>query len=338
MTFNVSIHNTGYHFTVEPEESVIDAAMRAGLMLPYSCRNGTCGSCMGRVIEGQIQYPDGLPPAIDSAQDQAGMALFCQARPASDLVIAVNEVQEAGDIRPQRLPARVEQIQTCAPDVRRLFLRLPAAKTMPFLAGQYVDILLRDGQRRSYSLANAPHASELLELHIRHLPGGVFSEQVFTTLKEGALLRFEGPLGNFHLREQSDRPMLFIAGGTGFGPIKGIIEHALHIGCTQPMHIYWGARDVPDLYLTDLPTQWAQTQAHIHYTPVLSEPSQKHDWSGAVGFVHEQVLNDYPDMQAYDVYMAGPPPMINAAKAGLTQAGLPPERLFYDSFEAGGGQ
>ena len=336
MTFNVHISDTDYQFTVEPDESVIDAALRAGLMLPYSCRNGTCGSCLGQVVEGHIQYPDGLPPAIDHEQDKAGMALFCQARVASDLVIAVNEVQEAGEIRPQRLPARVEQIQTYAPDVRRLFLRLPAAKTMPFLAGQYIDILLRNGQRRSYSLANAPHDNELLELHIRHLPGGIFSEHVFTTLKEGALLRFEGPLGNFHLREQSDRPSIFIAGGTGFGPIKGIIEHALQIGCTQPMHIYWGARDVPDLYLNSLPQEWAETQAHIQYTPVLSEPGQNTRWSGATGFVHDQVLQDYPDLQDYDVYMAGPPPMINAAKAGFAEAGLPSDRLFYDSFEAGG--
>lgn len=338
MTFNVRIANTDYAFPVGPDESVIDAALKAGLMLPYSCRNGTCGSCLGQVIEGEIHYPNGLPPAIEPAQDSDGMALFCQARAASDCLIAVNEVQEAGEVRPQRLPARVERIETCAPDVRRLFLRLPAAKPLPFFAGQYIDILLRNGQRRSYSLASAHQDGEPLELHIRHLPGGVFSEQVFTTLKAGALLRFEGPLGNFHLREQSERPMIFMAGGTGFGPVKGIIEYALQIGCTRPVHLYWGARDLPDLYLHSLPQHWAKTQTHINYTPVLSEPSRDSAWTGATGFVHQQVLADYPDLSGHDVYMAGPPPMINAAKATFAEAGLPDAQLFYDSFEAGGEQ
>lgn len=335
MSHQVSIEGTEHAFSVEEGESVIDAALRAGLMLPYSCRSGTCGTCMGDVIEGAIAYPDGLPPAIDAEQDTAGKALFCQARAASDLVIRVKEVREAGDIIPQRLPARVEHIEDVAPDVRRIFLKLPRDKRLPFLAGQYVDILLRGGQRRSYSLAGAPRDDGLLELHVRHLPGGVFSEYAFTTMKPGALLRFEGPLGNFFLREDSDRPMILMGGGTGFGPVKGIIEHALHIGVNRPMHVYWGARAEPDLYLDSLPRQWAEAHGHIDYTPVLSEPASDGDWAGATGFVHEQVLADHPDLSGYDVYMSGPPPMINAAREGFTAAGLPPERLFYDSFEAG---
>lgn len=335
MSHQVSIEGTEHAFSVEEGESVIDAALRAGLMLPYSCRSGTCGTCMGDVIEGAIAYPDGLPPAIDAEQDTAGKALFCQARATSDLVIRVKEVREAGDIIPQRLPARVEHIEDVAPDVRRIFLKLPRDKRLPFLAGQYVDILLRGGQRRSYSLAGAPRDDGLLELHVRHLPGGVFSEYAFTTMKPGALLRFEGPLGNFFLREDSDRPMILMGGGTGFGPVKGIIEHALHIGVNRPMHVYWGARAEPDLYLDSLPRQWAEAHGHINYTPVLSEPASDGDWAGATGFVHEQVLADHPDLSGYDVYMSGPPPMINAAREGFTAAGLPPERLFYDSFEAG---
>lgn len=335
MSHQVSIEGTEHAFSVEEGESVIDAALRAGLMLPYSCRSGTCGTCMGEVIEGAIAYPDGLPPAIDAEQDTAGKALFCQARAASDLVIRVKEVREAGDIIPQRLPARVEHIEDVAPDVRRIFLKLPRDKRLPFLAGQYVDILLRGGQRRSYSLAGAPRDDGLLELHVRHLPGGVFSEYAFTTMKPGALLRFEGPLGNFFLREDSDRPMILMGGGTGFGPVKGIIEHALHIGVNRPMHVYWGARAEPDLYLDSLPRQWAEAHGHINYTPVLSEPASDGDWAGATGFVHEQVLADHPDLSGYDVYMSGPPPMINAAREGFTAGGLPPERLFYDSFEAG---
>ncbi len=334
MSYQIQIANSDHQFTAEPEESIIDAALRAGLMLPYSCRSGTCGTCKGQLLQGTVDYPNGLPPAISNTEADQGAALFCQAQACSDLTIEVSDVRDAGDLIPQRLPARVERIETCAPDVRRLFLKLPRDKRLTFLAGQYLDILLRGGKRRSFSLANAPHDDAYLELHIRHLPGGVFSGYVFNDLKEGALLRFEGPLGNFFLREDSDRPMILIGGGTGFGPIKGIVEHALHIGTQRPMHIYWGARARADLYLNDLPEQWAREQAFIDYTPVLSEPQDTDDWSGAVGFVHQQVLADHPDLSGFDVYMSGPPPMINAARESFTAADLPSEHLYYDSFEA----
>ncbi|KAF0283057.1 CDP-6-deoxy-delta-3,4-glucoseen reductase [Spiribacter roseus] len=334
MSYQVRIADSDHAFDVDDGESVIDAALRAGLMLPYSCRGGTCGTCMGDVVEGRIAYPDGLPPAIDADQDESGKALFCQARPASDLVIRVKEVREAGDIRPQRLPARVEAIEECAPDVRRLFLKLPRDKRLAFLPGQYIDFLLRGGQRRSFSLANTPYDDDLLELHIRHLPGGVFSGHVFNDLKEGALLRFEGPLGNFFLRDDSDRPMILMGGGTGFAPVKGIMEQALHLGLKRPMHIYWGARRPADLYLDSLPRQWAGQAANIAYTPVLSDPEPADEWRGTTGFVHEQVVRDHPDLSGFDVYMSGPPPMINAAREAFAAAGLPSDRLFYDSFEA----
>lgn len=334
MSYQVRIAETDHAFDVDDGESVIDAAMRAGLMLPYSCRGGTCGTCMGDVVEGRIAYPDGLPPAIDGDQDEAGKALFCQARAASDLVIRVGEVRDAGDIRPQRLPARVERVEDCAPDVRRVFLKLPRDKRLAFLPGQYIDFLLRGGQRRSFSLANTPHDDELLELHIRHLPGGLFSGYVFNDMKEGALLRFEGPLGNFFLRDDSDRPMILMGGGTGFSPVKGIVEQALHTGVKRPMHIYWGARARPDLYLDALPREWEAQHSNIAYTPVLSDPAAEDEWSGSTGFVHEQVVRDHPDLSGFDVYMSGPPPMINAAKTAFAEAGLPADRLFYDSFEA----
>lgn len=334
MGYQVRIQGSDHAFEVNEGESVIDAALRSGLMLPYSCRNGTCGTCRGQVVEGEIAYPDGLPPALEAGEAEAGDALFCQARPQSDLLIAVREVREAGDIIPRKLPARVTGIEDLAPDVRRLWLRLPAGTRLPFLAGQYLDILLRGGRRRSFSLANAPHDDERLELHVRHLPGGAFSGHVFDGMREGALLRFEGPLGNFTLRDDSDRPMIMMAGGTGFAPVKGIIEHALHIGVERPIHLYRGARAREDLYLDELPQQWAAEHDHIRYVPVLSEPKPGDDWDGATGFVHEQVLAGHPDLSGFDVYMSGPPPMINAAKRDFASAGLDPSRLFYDSFES----
>lgn len=333
MTYRVRIQGSEHAFDVHEGESVIDAALRNGLMLPYSCRSGSCGTCRGRVVAGAVGYPNGYPPALEATEAEAGDALFCQARPESDLVIAVREVREAGDIIPRKLPARVTGIEDLAPDVRRLWLRLPAGTRLAFLAGQYLDILLRGGRRRSFSLANAPHDDERLELHVRHLPGGAFSGHVFEGMREGALLRFEGPLGNFYLRDESPRPMIMVAGGTGFAPIKGIIEHALYIGVTRPVHLYRGARARQDLYLDALPQRWAAAHDHVHYTPVLSEPQGADDWQGATGFVHGQVLADHPDLSGFDVYMSGPPPMIEAAKRDFASAGLDPSRLFYDSFE-----
>lgn len=334
MTHHVRIQGSEHAFEVNEGESVIDAALRSGLMLPYSCRSGSCGTCRGQVVEGTVTYPDGYPPALEAADADAGDALFCQARPQSDLVIAVREVREAGDIIPRKLPARVTAIEDLAPDVRRLWLRLPAGTRLPFLAGQYLDILLRGGRRRSFSLANAPHDDERLELHVRHLAGGAFSGQVFGDMRDGALLRFEGPLGNFYLRDDSERPMIMVAGGTGFAPVKGIIEHALHIGVSRTIHLYRGARGRDDLYLDELPRNWAAEHGHIHYTPVLSEPDATDAWRGATGFVHEQVIADHPDLSGFDVYMSGPPPMIEAAKRDFAAAGLDPSRLFYDSFES----
>ncbi len=333
MSYKVTIQSSGHEFWVEGVETVLEAALRAGHPLPYGCRNGTCGSCMGAVLSGQVAYQPDIPAAL-TPQDQAqGKALFCQARPCSDLVIQVREVEAVRDIPVKTLPCRVVQLQRLAPDVMRLYLKLPASERLQFLAGQYIAMLLRNGRRRDFSLANAPHADALLELHIRLVPGGEFTHYVFSELKENAILRFQGPLGTFFLREDSSRPIILMGGGTGFAPLKSILEHAFHIGVTRPMHLYWGVRARADLYLHALPRQWAEKHAGFRYTPVLSEPQSEDNWTGRTGFVHAAVAADYPDLSGYDVYMSGPPVMINAAKAAFAVQGLPAEQLFYDSFE-----
>ena len=333
MSFRITLQPSGHEFTAEDDETVLEAGLRQGFALPYGCRNGACGSCLGRLLNGEVDYGPERPPALSEADEADGKALLCQAVAKTDLEIEAREIGAARDILVKTLPCRVVKLERLNHDVIEMHLKLPATERLQFLAGQYIDILLRDGRRRSYSLANAPHRDEFLELHVRQVPGGAFSSQVFGDLKEKALLRLEGPLGTFFLREDSPRPILLMAGGTGFAPLKAMLEHAFETGLARPMHLFWGVRALRDLYMDTLPREWAAEHDHFRYTPALSEPLPDDAWAGETGYVHEALLRAYPDLSGHDVYMAGPPPMIQAARAAFTAAGLPEDQIFYDSFD-----
>ncbi len=330
MSFKVKIARSGHEFEVEPDETVLDAAIRQDIGLPYGCRNGFCGACMATLVSGEVSYPEGEPDKLLDAPEDA--CLPCQAVPLSDLVLDVEEIETPEAIKPKVLPVKVARIDHLADDVLRLWLKLPDEQRLQFLAGQYLDFILEDGRKRAFSIANAPHDDEFIELHIRHVDGGVFTDWAFTQLKEKTILRIEAPLGSFILDEESDRPMLFVAGGTGFAPIKSQIEHAFYVGIERPMTLYWGVRSKKDLYLPDLPRQWEKEHENFRFVPVLSEPDP--DWTGRSGWVHEAVLADHPDdLPEHDIYMAGPPPMIEAARKAFLERGVPQEQLHYDSFE-----
>ena len=334
MPFQITIKPSDHSFACPDGDTVLASAMSADLMLPYGCRNGACGTCKGRILDGEVDYGAYQPSTLTDADKSAGLALFCCAKPKTDLVIEVREVRRAGDIRIRKLPCRIETIEKPCPDVAIVKIRLPANERLQFLAGQYIDLLLKDGHRRSFSLATAPHDDALLELHIRHIAGGVFTEKLFNDYKGREILRFEGPLGAFYLREDSDKPIILVAGGTGFAPIKGVIEHALHhhIDRDRPMVLYWGVRAKQDLYLPELPGQWQQS-ANFTFIPVLSDPAPDDAWPGRTGFVHQAVLDDFADLSGYQVYACGGPAMIDAARRTfVTTRALPPEEFFSDSF------
>lgn len=330
--YRVRIEPSGHAFDVAENETVLEAALRAGFTLPYSCRNGSCGTCKGKILQGEVDYGVYEAKALTPEERAVGKALFCQAVPRSDLVIEAKEIGLVKDIPIKLLPARVVRMERRAHDVMVLSLKLPQTERFKFLAGQYIDILLKNGARRSFSLANPPQQDNTLELHVRHVPGGLFSGHVFTLMREKDLLRFRGPFGIFFLRE-SERPAVLVAGGTGFAPVKAIVEDAIVRGITRPLHVYWGARARRDLYFDELPQHWERDQAHIRYTPVLSEPLAGDGWSGRTGWVHEAVLADHPDLSGFEVYASGPPPMIAAIRASFFARGLPEDRLYYDSFE-----
>jgi len=333
MSYQVKIQSSGHRFTVEEQESVLDAALRQGVILPYGCRNGACGSCMGTVIEGQVSYDGGLPPALTEADAAQNRALFCQARAGSDLAIEVREVDAARDIVVKTLPCRVDKLEHLAHDVIRIYLKLPSTERLQFLAGQYIDVLIKNHEPRAFSIANAPHDDAFVELQIRYVEGGLFTDEVFHHMQEKTLLRIRGPLGTFFLREDTDRPVILIGGGTGFAPLKGILEHAFETGIERPMHLFRGVRAQRDLYLDELPAHWAQEHTNFSYTPVLSEPATDDDWNGNTGLVTDSVIANHPDLSGYDVYMSGPPVMVEAGYSLFQQHGLDTSRFFSDAFE-----
>lgn len=330
--FNVTLKSSGRQFLVAPGETVLEAAQRAGVALPYSCRAGVCGSCKAILLDGRCVYPRNPPLALNAGELAHHAVLLCQAVPASDLLLEAREVTSVEDIARRQLAMVVTEKWRLAEDVVGLrLLPAPGERSLNRLPGQYMDVLLENDKRRPFSIANGPQADGMIELHVRHVAGGGFTTWVSDRLQAGDRLRIEGPLGTFVPREDSERPMLFMAGGTGFAPVKAIVEHFIELGTRRSIHVYWGARSASDLYLRSLAEHWTRDLPHLQFHAVISEPAL----AGGLrtGLVHEAVLEDQPDLSGHDVYMSGPPAMIDAAHPLFLAAGLPEDRLYYDSFE-----
>jgi CDP-4-dehydro-6-deoxyglucose reductase, E3 len=332
--FEISVQPSGHVFAAEADETILDAALRQGLTMPYGCRDGACGSCRGKLLSGVVDYGRAQLQALSEADRRAGGVLFCCARARSDLLIESRELRSAQQLPAKTLPARVQKLTRAAPDVMIVELKLPPNQRLQYFAGQYIEILLKEGRRRAFSLANAPHDDACLQLHIRHVPGGQFTDHVFSTLRERDMLRFNGPHGCFFLDEESLKPVLLVAGGTGFAPIKAIVEHTIAEGSTRPMAIYWGGHGRVDLYQLSLAEQWALDHAHIGFVPVLSDPQENEIWRGRRGFVHAAAMTDFPDLSGHQVYVCGSPAMVLAARRDFVgQCRLPETEFFADSFE-----
>jgi CDP-4-dehydro-6-deoxyglucose reductase, E3 len=329
---NVTIQNSGHQFQVRPSQTVLEAAIEAGINLPYGCRNGACGACKGKVISGKVMHDDYQSSAMTDAELAAGQALFCCARPLENLVIECRELSGVNGIKPRILPVRVQKKEQLSGDVMVLFLQLPASERLQFVAGQYLEFILKDGKRRAFSIANAPHDDALIELHLRLVPGGQFTQYVFEEMPEKAILRIEAPLGTFYLREESTKPIIFVAGGTGFAPIKGIIEHMIHLGMQREIVLYRGGRLQSDLYMNELSQRWAEFLPNLRYIPVLSEEPADSGWQGRTGLVHEAVLADYPDLSEHQAYVCGAPGMVEIAHKTFVEQGLPADEFFSDAF------
>jgi CDP-4-dehydro-6-deoxyglucose reductase len=334
MTCQVTLQPSGRSFQMSRDEAVLPAAMRAGIGLPYGCRDGACGSCKSRLLEGRVIHGAHQLKALSVEEEEAGFMLTCCAMPQTDLVIEARTVPGAGEFAVQKMPCRVSALRRPAPDVAILTLQLPANTVLRYHAGQYVEFILQDGKRRSYSMANAPHrAAAGLELHLRHTPGGLFTDHVFGAMKEKDILRIEGPFGSFYLREDSTAPIVLLASGTGFAPIKALIEHMQFKRIDRPTVLYWGCRSRADLYLHDWALQAASETPHLRYIPVLSEPRAEDRWTGRTGLVHQAVMAGLPDLGGHQVYACGAPVMVDAAQRDfIERCGLSPDDFFADSF------
>ncbi len=327
----ITVASSGRSFSARPGETVLSAALRHGIVLPYSCKNGTCASCKCRIVEGKVLYPYNPPSALEFNDLYAGFGLSCQAVPEGDVVIEARELEQVADIPVRKLPARVESLEKFTPEIMRLRLKLPKAARLQFLAGQYIDIIQADGKRRAFSIASAPSEKDFIELHIKHISGGGFTGQVFETMKPKDILRFEGPLGTFFIRRGSNRPIVLMGGGTGFAPLKSMVEELIEAGDPRPVRLFWGVRTERDLYAKALIGRWMNQHPALDFVPVLAEPDGS--WSGQRGLVHEAVVGRVADLTDHDVYMSGPPAMVSAGRAAFLEAGVPEDRLFYDSFD-----
>jgi len=336
MSFNVTVQPSGRTFSVDQDEALLAAAIRQGIGLPYGCKDGACGSCKCKKLEGTVVHGTHQLKALSPEEEANGFILTCCGIAHSDVVIESRQVTDESAFPVKKMPVRVISLVRASHDVMVLRLQLPTSDVFKYHAGQYVEFLLRDGDRRAYSMANAPHTqadNPSVELHVRYMPGGKFTEHVFGAMKEKEILRVEGPYGSFFLREDSNKPMVLLASGTGFAPIKALIEHMQFKGITRPAVLYWGGRRPADLYMHD----WVQARVaempNLKYIPVISDALPEDQWSGRTGFVHKAVLEDFPDLSAHQVYACGAPIVVDSARAEyIALAGLPAEEFFADSF------
>ena len=338
MAFNISVLPSGRSFEADAGETMLAAGIRQGVGLPYGCKDGACGSCKCKKLSGTVVHGPHQEKALSAQEEADGYVLTCCGTATSDVVLESRQVTHAGAFPIKKMPARVAQLERLSHDVMRVKLQLPAADVMQFHAGQYIEFILRDGARRSYSMANAPHrlletGAPMVDLHIRHMPGGKFTDHVFGAMKEKEILRIEGPYGSFYLRDDSPKPIVMLASGTGFAPVKAILEHMQFMGITRDVVLYWGGRRPHDLYLDAWVREQQAAMPHLRYVPVVSDALPEDGWTGRTGFVHQAVLQDLPDLSGHQVYACGAPIVVDSARKDFTErAALPEEEFYADAF------
>lgn len=333
MTYTITLAKSQRQFTVESNEIILQAAQKQNIALPYGCRNGTCGACKALVVSGKINQHSHSASALSNDEKEKGYALLCSAQACSNITLNVHEIANLAGQTVRKMLSKIKHFEKLSDDVMIVDLQLQAGQTLDFIAGQYIELLLPNHIRRAYSIASSVSQNNQLQLHIRHMPGGAFTDRLFNTMKIGDIVRFEGPLGSFFLREDSLKPIIFLASGTGFAPIKAMLETIFEKGIKRPIYFYWGGRSTKDLYQINVAQNWAMQYPFFKFIPVLSELLSHDTWSGRRGFVHRTVIEDFPDLSDFEVYACGAPVMVEAALRDFTKNhALPLEAFFADAF------
>ena len=326
-TYKIKIKSSGLEFNVKPSQTILEGAIASGITLPYGCQDGACGSCKGKVISGKYFLNEYQSSALTDSDIKAGNTLYCKSMAQEDLVIEPNIPEVYDQYSPKVLPVKVESLTRLNHDVMQMFLKLPAKETFRFKAGQYIEFIMGDGSRRAFSMANAPLDS-MIELHLRLIEGGKFTSFVFNEMKEKSIHRIEGPIGQFYLRD-SEKPIIFIAGGTGFAPIKSIIEDMIANKNKRKIYLYRGVRSEKDFYMNELVNDWIKKLEGLTYIPVVEDGLSEDARSG---YVHHAVLEDFKNLNDIQVYCCGAPGLVENAFKDLTKSGLPDDQFFADAF------
>ena len=333
--FRITVHPGNRDISARRDETLLEAGLRAGIAIPFECRNGGCGVCKGTILNGRIDYGACQRSALSDDERAASKALLCCATALSDVELEYEDAAADRDVPVQTLECAVQRLNKAAPEVMIVDLQLPRGGRMPYRAGQYFNVILEDGARRAFSFAAKPGEGDMIEMHVRLISGGRFTTRVFTQTNPGDLVRIEGPFGRFFLRESS-RPIIFVAGATGFAPVKSLLEYAFETGMQRRMYLYWGVRRPGDLYLQELVQRWTREHANFTYVPVISEPKPEDQWHGRTGLVHEAILQDFPDLSGYEIYTCGSVKMVETARPAFVAQGLHEDACFADAFSPAG--
>ncbi len=326
MPKNVRLLPSKVEFNVQSGQTILEAALSENIYLEYSCSNGQCGECKALLLEGSVDPAAGRSTSKVSLSE--GEILTCSAIPKSDLLLVAKYCKELSDLKRKITPSKVDGFELIGDDVLIITLRLPPNAGFEYLPGQYIDITW-NGSTRSYSLAGCKVIENKIELHIKKVEGGVLSEFLFTDLNEGQMFRFFGPLGTFFVRE-SDSPIIFMCTGTGFAPVKAMVEALIETGSKRGIHIYWGGRNADALY-SEQPNHWARIHENVSYTPVLSRSTEE-EFAFFEGYCQEAVVQQHKNLESFDVYACGSDSMIHSAKTLLVSKGLKIENFYSDAF------
>ncbi len=336
MSYFVTIEPTGDQIEVEEGQTLLDAALRAGIYLPHACGHGLCATCKVDVVEGEIDHGSPSPFALMDMERDEGKCLACCATPESDLVIEadIDEEPDAESHAVRDFVGVVSKIESFTPRIKAIFLAIENGG-MDFQAGQYINLHIPgiDDHPRAFSIANPPSESNLIELNVCLVENGKGTTYVHNELKVGDELRFSGPYGRFFIRKSAPQPFIFLAGGSGLSSPKSMVLDLLEKNDKRPTTLIYGARNQDELYYHDLFVSLTKQYSNFTFVPAVSDEPHDSDWQGLRGYVHEAAMEHFGGrFDGHKAYICGPPPMVDACINTLMKGRLFEKDIYVENF------